>query len=133
MAGEVRFTWNRGELAVMLHGPSGEVGLEVRRRGNLVLNAARREAPVRTGTLRGSLRMFVGSEAGELAATIGSPLDYALYVHEGTGIYGPRHRPIRPVRARMLAWRDNGQWHFAREVRGTRPNRFLERALSAAM
>ena len=41
---------------------------------------------------------------------------YALY---GTGIYGPKHEPIRPVHAKMLAWQTpSGAWIHAKSVRG---------------
>lgn len=49
------------------------------------------------------------------------------FQHEGTGIYGPKRRPIRPKRAPFLAWRDQktGDWVFAKEVRGSPPRKYL--------
>lgn len=60
---------------------------------------------------------------------------YALYQHEGTGIYGPQGRPIRPVRAKLLTWidPDTGQRIWAKEVRGTPAKKFLERAIEFAL
>jgi hypothetical protein len=120
-------------IAVMLHGQTGEVGRDIRRRGNLVLAAAKANAPVRSGKLRGSLKMTMGSEAGEVVAYVGTPLEYGIYVHEGTGIYGPRGMPIRPTRARVLAWNEGGRMHFARSVRGMKGRPFLADALRAAV
>lgn len=60
---------------------------------------------------------------------VGSHLDYARYQHEGTGIYGPRRRPIRPVRARRLHFfsRTHGEV-FTMSVKGVRGIFFLTRA-----
>lgn len=40
------------------------------------------------------------------------------YLEEGTGIYGPKGRPIRPVKAKALVFKINGQLIFAKEVKG---------------
>ncbi len=60
---------------------------------------------------------------------------YALYQHEGTGIYGPKKRPIRPVNGKFLVWTDpdTGETIFATEVRGTPGKKFLSRAASFAI
>jgi hypothetical protein len=46
----------------------------------------------------------------------------------GTGIYGPAHRPIRPVKARFLHFFIGGEEFFRRSVRGVPPNKFPGRA-----
>lgn len=76
----VRFTANNGEIRALI-GPSGEVGRDMRRRGNRVLSEAKRRCPVDTGKLRASLRM---EELSNGTITIGTPLNYAIHVHEGT-------------------------------------------------
>lgn len=60
---------------------------------------------------------------------------YAVYQHEGTGIYGPEKRPIRPVKAKLLTWvdPDTGQRVWAKEVRGTPGKKFIERAINFAL
>jgi hypothetical protein len=61
---------------------------------------------------------------------------YARWVHNGTGIYGPRHRPIKPKRAKALRFKGRrfgkSGWVYARQVKGMKPNPFLEDALIAA-
>ena len=52
----------------------------------------------------------------------------AKWVEAGTGIYGPRHKPIRPRKAK--AFRLPGG-HEARSVRGQRPQRPFERTAPA--
>lgn len=56
------------------------------------------------------------------------------YIHEGTGIYGPRRRPIRPRRKKVLRFTVRGQPEpvFATSVKGIRPNPYLRKALRAA-
>lgn len=60
---------------------------------------------------------------------------YAVYQHEGTGIYGPKGKPIRPVRAKLLTWvdPDTGKRIWAKEVRGTPAKKYLERAINFAL
>lgn len=60
---------------------------------------------------------------------------YALYQHEGTGIYGPKKRPIRPKKGKFLVWEDpdTGEKIFATEVRGTPGKKFLSRAVEFAI
>lgn len=121
---------------------------DIRVRANRVLNAARRGAPVDTGALRGSLTVtFNKGPGGETVARIGSNLPYAMWVHEGTGIYGPRGAMITPKRGRFLVWPrvnnsgsgnrryvggQTGAFIFAKAVRGSPGRPFLLRALEAA-
>lgn len=51
-------------------------------------------------------------------------------VVEGTGIYGPRGTPIRPVKAKALYW--DGADHPVRQVRGMRANDFVSPVLDDA-
>ncbi|MFF2650604.1 HK97 gp10 family phage protein [Streptomyces sp. NPDC058045] len=93
-------------------------------------NAARRLAPVDNGQLRASIRDSVAVRGSTVVGEVYTDLEYAAYVHEGTGIYGPTGQPIRPVRARVLSWQPRGGSRmFAREVKGQRPQPFLLRAL----
>lgn len=48
---------------------------------------AKRKCPVQTGTLRNSIDYAVEEEDGNLAGYVGSNLEYAPFVHQGTGIY----------------------------------------------
>ncbi len=65
---------------------------------------------------------------------VGTNVFYALFVHEGTGIYGPKGVPITPKRAKFLRWRkkQGGGYVYAKIVKGMRPNPFLKNAISAA-
>ena len=131
MAGsEVRFDLNDAVITRDLSA-SGWVGDLVRDVTREVHRAAQARCPG-TGPLRRSIRWEVADRPSEVRGEVYSDLDYARYVHEGTGLYGPTNRPIRPRRARALSWRAGGQRVFAREVRGAKPQPFLREALLAA-
>lgn len=132
MAAVARVRLDRAELNRTIRGASRRE-LEIAARQ--VMNRAKVLAPVRTGRLRGSIRI----EARRLLSlrsvyTIGSDVSYARYVHDGT-----RPHTIRPKRAYTLSrgrkpalsfvW--NGRRVFYAKVRhpGTKPRPFLDRAL----
>lgn len=90
---------------------------------------AKQNAPVDQGILRGSINTDGSHKRGnDVYASVGTNVEYAKAQEEGTGIYGPRKTPIRPKNGKLLAWKRNGKWHFARQVRGVRPKRFFRRA-----
>ena len=125
----------------VLKAPGGGVVRDLLRRGLLVESAAKRNlsgigGPKRidTGRLRASLTTVIVFRNGEPACLVGTNVKYGWYVHEGTGIYGPFRRPIRPRRAKFLRFKPRGssKWVFARSVKGMVPNPFLQNALFAA-
>lgn len=76
---------------------------------------------VDTGNLRNSITHVV--DTGENAVYIGTDVEYALYVHEGTGKFaaegGGRRDP-------WWYQDENGKWHY---TEGMAPNRFLKNAI----
>ncbi|MFF9265816.1 HK97 gp10 family phage protein [Streptomyces longwoodensis] len=141
MGVRVTITWNEPEIERMLRSPDGDVATYVRRVAEATRSLAVAGAPVDNGPLRASLRVRLETRGNQVKAWVYSNLEYALYVHEGTGIYGPKGQPIRPKRGRYLVFearnarttpRGRGNMVFARQVRGARPNRFLLRALQQA-
>lgn len=111
------------------------------RRGLLVETQAKRNlsgigGPKRidTGRLRASIATVAVTRNGEPAVLVGTNVKYARWVHDGTGIYGPRGVPIRPRTKKFLRFKPRGarRYIYARSVKGMKPNRFLTNALSAA-
>lgn len=119
-----------------------------RRIGNKVQNVARRRAPKDTGKLAASIYTVVGSAPGFVFADVGSGLKYAIWQHEGTGIYGSGRR-IRPTRARVMRFKpgrtpgplrgsglfDRGPrkpqpWIYAASVKGQPGSPYLVSALA---
>jgi Bacteriophage HK97-gp10, putative tail-component len=119
-----RVRLDRAELNRTIRGASRD---ELETTARQVMNRAKVLAPVDTGRLRASIRIerrtFLGLRA---RYTIGSDLNYAAMVHDGT-----RPHVIRPRRAKALRFRVGGRVVFARVVRhpGTRGRPFLDRAL----
>jgi hypothetical protein len=105
-----------------------------------VAEAKRLTVPIRkTGNLGRSIRPgFLSARK----AFVNAEASYAAYVEKGTGIYGPRHKPIVPRTKKVLAWRtgavilsgrsrvkggvEQAGWAFARSVRGRKATPFLE-------
>jgi len=97
------------------------------------------EVPVGCGGLAGSLKKSGNVKYDDLSATIGynarsKGAPYPWYVHEGTGIYGPKNMPIKPKKMPFLQWRTcDGRWHRAKEIRGQRPQPFLDDAITKVL
>lgn len=140
---QVHFTHrlNMTALNQLLSGPQAGVAQDMLRRGLLVETQAKRNISgvggpkrVDTGRLRASINTQLVVRGGRPVAVVGTNVFYARWVHDGTGIYGPRHRRIVPVRRRRLRFRPHGsgRYVYARSVRGMPGNPFLANALSAA-
>ena len=133
---------NAAALRQLVTSPTGGLARDLMRRGLMVETQAKRNlngglsGPRRidTGRLRSSIVTVPVRRDGELAVLIGTNVFYARYVHDGTGLYGPKHRPIRPVRAKLLRFKPRGKsrYVFAKEVKGMIRNQFLLDALKVA-
>ena len=128
----------------------------------LARQKARDNAPELSGRLKGSkggmgqIRFELENGTvirGTLLATSRDPVtgvDYAVFVHEGTGLHGPKKARIKPKKARVLVWltkpglprpKTPAQWKeyrrkdlvvYARSTKGQKPNRFLLKGLKEA-
>lgn len=112
------------EVSGILKGALGKTAALVERK-------AKNYAPINYGALRGSIHTegpYVTSLNVE--AKVGTNLEYAQYQEYGTGVHGPNHAPIRPKRARVLAWgKGSGKpLYFARRVQGTKPKYFMKKS-----
>lgn len=90
-----------------------------------------REAPTDEGKLA-NIGNWSLEQMGNLAWRIHTNVAYALFVHEGTGIYGPVGKPIVPKRARYLVFEWQGRTWFLKSVKGQKPNPYADRAMDAA-
>jgi phage gpG-like protein len=94
--------------------------------------AAKENAPIDQGILRGSIHSRVSRLNGETVGIVGTNIEYAPYQENGTGIYGPRATLITPKRSRFLRFKTkSGQIVFARSVRGSRPKKFMAKGMKA--
>ena len=91
---------------------------------------ARPIAPIDQGPLRNSIQIEPAKHPGNrIEGSVGTDLPYAEWQERGTGIYGPYGVPIRPKRAKVLAWQSGGKWHFAKQVKGVRPRWYMRGSL----
>lgn len=100
---------------------------ELKEASRQVVNRAKVLAPVNTGRLRSSIRAEeprIFSLRGSVK--VGSDLEYAGFVNDGT-----RPHIIRPRSAQVLRFRVGGRFVYAKVVHhpGTRARPFLDRAL----
>jgi hypothetical protein len=135
----------RVALARITQSPSGPVFRHIDTLGRRTANAAKRRAPVDEGVLRASIGHHTRAEPGQVVSRVSCDVFYAIYQLLGTGIYGPRRRIITPKTKRFLRFevkkmgplqagernpaRGNRNIVFARFVRGTPKNPFLQDAL----
>lgn len=119
-----RLRLDRGDLRRAIRGASLS---ELERTGQRVVNRAKILCPVDTGRLRASIR-GQANRTWTLRPrfTVGTNVDYAEMVHDGT-----RPHEIRPRTKQALKFTIGGQVVFARVVHhpGTRARPFLDRAL----
>ncbi len=82
--------------------------------------------PWKTGNLLMSFRF----QTGRLFARWFPTAPYALYVNEGTGIFGPKGVPITPTNKQALYW--EGAAHPVKSVKGMRPRKYMEKIIGKA-
>jgi len=102
---------------------SGQLERGVKDAGAVILEREKREAPIKSGNLRRLIEMSYKP----ISVSIRPKSGYAYFVHFGTGLFGERKALIRPIRAKVLAWKSGGKMVFARYTRGQKPNPFVER------
>lgn len=123
----------------LLQSPTGQVGRYLVRKGAVMQSRARRNLDGGTGSGpkridSGLLRSTIYSELvtvnGYLGVRVGSRRYYAYWVHEGTGVFGPKHHRIYPKRAKFMRWKSKaGPFIYRRSTAGMRGNQFLAKAL----
>jgi len=108
--------------------------------GERLRNEAYDRAPKQRTDLARSIIVVPAGELGvfeSIGCYVGPSVEYGLYVHEGTGKFGPKKRayPIRPKRKRALKFRPagGGDAIMRRGVMhpGIRPQPFMDQAWSS--
>jgi hypothetical protein len=126
------------KIRVDLLAEGGEVRSDLQRRARNVRNRAKELLATRsdndTGSLASTIR-YVTVDRGKdgLAAQVGSDDERAIWVEEGTGVFGPHGTPIVPSRAPLLVFENSaGQVFRLASVEGQRGKHYLRDALDAA-
>lgn len=95
--------------------------------GMLLMNAAVMEMTsehlIDTGIGRASITFAV--DAKDLSCAVGSPLEYLIYLHEGTGIYARNGKGRKEVP--WVYRTPDGKFH---STKGQKPHPFLEKAFN---
>lgn len=102
--------------------------------GSITAGQWRVLAPVVTGHYKASIYHTVYPYGeNEFVAHVGNHADYADYVEEGTGIYGPRRHLLRPQEDDYLKFfaKDKGHMIRIKRSRGQKPQWVLRRAYRA--
>ena len=138
---------NHDAMAEFLYGPSGPMVRSVTVWGEQVRGIATATAPRDSGLLAGSHSVRIGVAPGFAFSEITANTNYALFVMRGTGIYGPRGRVIKAKKGKVFAFegrgghgpvtrggsRQSGGLIFAKSIKGTPANPYLEEALHDVM
>lgn len=88
---------------------------------------AKERCPVQTGELRRSIMTEINADTDQIEGKVGTTLDYAPYIHEGTGIYSRTGAGRKDVPWVYYSPKD-GKFHSTSGVK-SRP--FLEEAANA--
>jgi HK97 gp10 family phage protein len=78
------FIWHEAEAAALLKATTSPVGKMLARIAAKAETASKARCPVDTGRLRGSINWRIEMDGQGLVAIIGTNVEYAIYVHEGT-------------------------------------------------
>ncbi|MCH3962994.1 MAG: hypothetical protein LKE46_01850 [Clostridium sp.] len=114
------------------HKLNGMQGLLDNKIRPLLVNEAKSKAywKDRSGDARRGLKGGVEVEGRKYTLYLAHSEEYGQWLEEGTGIYGPMHRPIVPVNKKVLSWLDeDGKRHFAKKVKGMKPMSILRDTL----
>jgi hypothetical protein len=139
--------FNTQQLQYIYRSPQGPMARHLLKQGIRVQSGARKNLNggvsgprrINTGLLRSTLSTQLGVDSDGLVVRVGSKLKYALFVHEGTGLYGPKRQVIRPKNGKFLVFKSkkskakSGKWKgkvVVPYVKGIKPNRFLTTALN---
>jgi hypothetical protein len=94
--------------------------------GRFVRGGATREPGRRPSSFAG----IPEGEFDQIDITVAREPRHAIWVHDGTGIYGPHRSPIVPRRAKNLVFRSHktGRRFVLPSVKGQKPQPFLDEA-----
>lgn len=123
----VRIVWNQAHLRQMLHGRDGEVARDVNRRARAVMRRVKSTGPNLSGTLRRSWHLTpLETGPGGPSQAVETDVPYIWPIVSG-------RKAVKPTNARALRFSAGGRQLFRMSAKETRPNRFVEDAVAAAL
>lgn len=128
------------DMAEMVHreavrnAPMGDTG-ELKNRGIILTKGGIRRLNYqdKSGRWRefGSSRFSpgnVGRATFEASVELNPEVEHAIWVHDGTGLYGPNKTRIVPTHFRFMLFNINGKWFQRESVAGQKAQPFLTNA-----
>lgn len=86
----------------------------------IVEEDSKKDCPMNTGLLKQSISSMIEIEGDKITGYVGSNLEYAPYVHQGTGIYAVEGNGRKEV---PWHYKDTkGRWH---STKGIKPKPFI--------
>jgi HK97 gp10 family phage protein len=127
----IRINIEQVKIKKMFSDPKGPLARGMLQQAKKVERKAKRLTPVDKGRLRASINSKVVFRGGLPIGRVGTNVKYAIYVHEGTGIYGPRGVPITPKKGKFLVFKPKGSKKniYVKSVKGMKATPFLRDAL----
>lgn len=130
---DVKIRIHRIPIFELLYAPTGEVHNLVERTTNAVHIATLQEVPVMTGDMLATIGKDIRVAPGRsVTGIVESDDEAALWVQQGTGVFGPTGQLITPRRATLLRWPDRRRgsgFLYAKSVAGQEANPFMWRGL----
>lgn len=90
----------------------------------------KQRVPSQTGKLRNSIRYEINDSGLDKEVTFFAE-DYAKFVDEGTGVYGPRHKYI--YTKRVMKFDQSGQTWFHRKLDGQKAQKFTSKTFQSSL
>ena len=103
-----------------------QLGLAVEREAIKAIRPGGGLTAQKTGNLIHSIGTRLIKRGVNPVAIVYATAPYAKWVHEGTGIYGPRKKPIVAIRGKALRFVIDGQVIYRRSVKGFRGRKFFK-------
>lgn len=131
MTVNIKINIKKAKIKKMFSDPKGPLARGMLKKAKQVERRAKRLVPVNHGLLRASITARVVYRGSLPIGQVGTKVKYAIYVHEGTGIYGPRGTPITPKKSPFLVFKPKGSKNYIRvkSVKGMKATPFLRDAL----
>lgn len=140
---KVTFRLSERQIQQLLTSSRGPVVRNMLVRGYRIESAAKRNlgggrtGPRRidTGRLRASISTQLVRRGSIPIVRIGTNVEYAVFVHDGTGVHGPKHAPIKAKQGKYLCFKPRGARRriCVPVVQGMEGNPFLLAALPAGI
>lgn len=130
---KIKFKWEIKDMERMKKLPLYTFERALKLIAECVWGEMGKEAPTDHGKLGSSFDL---KKLRKFAWGIYSGVLYSIFVHEGTGVYGPVGQPyfVAPVTKKVLHWEVGGQDFFSKGhwIFGQRPDPYADRAIKTA-